>query len=371
MRVDMRSFLKLSSFSLLIVAVFLAGCAHMPPPRPVVSSTLLSSRLTIGSMNYLPYSAIARELGGQTHWDPEAQVWSITQGSHRLRASPQMPVVVIDDAVHPLETPPVLQDGELLLPESVWRRWLSSWVVPVQPSPSFPHPMGPYPFQTIILDAGHGGYDVGAIGRSGLREKSVTLDIALRLRDLLERDGFRVVMTRSNDHFIPLSRRSEIANREEEGLFISIHANASRRRSVSGFEVYRLADNADDYARSVAAVGSGSLPRGISESVSPETQAIVWDLLYTEHRAGSSELAGSVCWGLKDSRIPFQNRGVKSARFAVLKGSRMPAVLIEVGFLSHPAEESRLRTAAYRQQLAEGIRKGIVAFESNYERHAS
>ncbi len=356
----------------LLIILLLAGCAHVPPRPAPIGSSLLAARLTIGSVNYLPSSLVAKELGATVQVDPETQVWSIASGSHRLHGSPQIPAVVIDDAVHSLEAPPLLQDGELLLPESVWTRWLSSWRASArQSSAGFPRPIGPYPFKTIVLDPGHGGYDVGALGRNGLREKTVVLDVALRLRDLLERDGFHVVMTRSDDHFISLSRRSEIANREGEGLFISIHANASRRRSASGFEVYRLADNADDYARSMNAVDSGSLPPGIGDSVSPKTQAIVWDLLYTEHRAGSTELAGSVCWALKSNHIPSQNRGVKSARFAVLKGSRMPAVLIEVGFVTHPAEAARLRTAGYRQQLAEGIRKGIVAFEADYERHST
>ena len=219
----------------------------------------------------------------------------------------------------------------------------------------------------VSLDAGHGGHDPGAIGRAGLREKSVTLDITRRLRDLLEQEGFRVVMTRDQDRFISLSQRSEVANRQKADLFVSIHANASRRRSISGFEVYYLSEATDDHARAIEAAENALLPSEVGESTPKGTQAIVWDLLYTEYRAESTELAAQVCRGLTKSQIPSQNRGVKSARFAVLKGARMPAILIEVGFVSHLAEEARLRTATYRQRVAEGIRNGILAFQEDYE----
>jgi len=198
----------------------------------------------------------------------------------------------------------------------------------------------------------------------------VTLDVALRLRELLERDGFRVLMTRSTDRFIPLSRRSEIANRENGDLFISIHANASRRRSISGFEVYYLSEATDDHARALEAAENVVLPAEVGETGSREIDTIVWDLLHTEYRAESREIASSVCRGLSSRRLLSPNRGVKSARFAVLKGSRMPAVLVEVAFVSHPGEEARLRKWEYRQRIAEGIREGIVGFKDEYDKRA-
>ena len=136
--------------------------------------------------------------------------------------------------------------------------------------------------------------------------------------------------------------------------------------------MYYLSEATDDHARALQAAENASLPQEMAEGVeSEETEAIVWDLLYTEHRAESTELAASVCRGLKRERIPSQNRGVKSARFAVLKGSRMPAILVEIGFITHKAEEARLRSASYRQVLAEGIRSGIVAFRNHYDQQQS
>ncbi len=341
----------------------MAGCGTTPPPRPAAASSsfLSTHRITLGSAGFLPASAVVAQLKGQAQWDPESQVWSIAVGPHELRAAPQMSVVLVDGVAQPVAAAPVMRDGELLLPEGVWSQWLSRWAVPVPPR-QVSRPSSR--IRTIVVDAGHGGNDPGAIGRNGLREKSVTLDIALRLQKLLEQDDFRVVMTRASDRFVSLGRRSEIANQEGADLFVSIHANASRRRSISGYEVYFLSEATDDHARALEAAENTALPEQVGQTGSSQTEAIVWDLLYTEHRAESTELAAAICRGLKQSARTSQNRGVKSARFAVLKGSRMPAVLVEVGFISHPTEEQRLRQAEYREAIAEGVRRGILAFHA-------
>ncbi len=324
----------------------------------------MANRIEIGNSAYLPSSALEKELKGEGRWDLESQVWTLTTGAHELKAVPQMSVVLIDGAPFECPTPPVLREGELFLPEGLWNQGVARWTLPAPPGRIAPPALR---LGTIILDAGHGGRDPGAIGRNGLREKSVTLDVALRLRDLLEQDGFRVVMTRDEDRFVSLPRRSAIANTEGGDLFVSIHANASRRRSISGYEVYYLSEATDDHARALEAAENVSLPTEVGESVPSEAEAIVWDLLYTEQRAESLELASSICQGLR-RELPSQNRGVKSARFAVLKGTRMPSILIEVGFITHPAEEARFHAAAYRQRLAEGIRNGIRNFKAEHER---
>lgn len=342
-----------------ICMALLAGCATAPP-RPTAPFFPAAQRIWIASKPYLPYSAFLKTGQVKGSWDPEAFVWTLNVGRHELRASPQMAVVIVDGSAEEIPAPPLLRDGELLLPDLVWNRWVGRWAAQQPPLPSDFLPG----LKTIVLDAGHGGHDPGAIGRSGLREKAVTLDVALRLKGLLEREGFQVVMTRDRDRFISLSQRSQMANRQEADLFVSIHANAARIRSISGFEVYALSEATDDHARALEAAENASLPLEGGQAVASETEAIVWDLLYTEHRAESMELAAQVCRGLR-GRLPSQNRGVKTARFAVLKGSRMPAILIEVGFVSHPAEEQRLRNSSYRQHLAEGIRDGILVFRES------
>ena len=344
-------------------AVFLAGCATAPPPRaPSGASFLAAHRVQIGSAGYLPVDAVARELQGQEQWDAEAQVWHLALGGHELRAAAQMPVVLVDGAAFSVQPAPLIRGGRLYLPERIWSDVLAHWRLPERPAAPARR------LRTIVIDAGHGGHDPGAQGRGGLKEKNVTLDIARRLRDLLVQDGFRVVMTRYDDRFIPLYGRTAIANREGADLFISVHANASRRQAVSGFEAYYLSEATDDHARAMEAAENASLPGEMDNGVTRETEAILWDLLYTENRAESSDLAAHICRGMAGVGLLSRNRGIKSARFAVLKGTRMPAVLVEVGFISHPSEESRLRDAGHRQRVAGGIRRGILGFRDEIQR---
>ena len=349
--------------TLLLAALFMSGCATTPHHRGAfLPAPLAAQRIRIGRTAYLPLSALVQELRAQQSVDPDSRVWSVEVGPHKMRVAPLIKAAVVDGAVLDLPDAPVLQEGELFLPESFWSRWFSAWVVPAPVSPAGRR------LKTIVLDPGHGGRDPGAIGRNGIREKQLTLDIALRLREILERDGFRVIMTRSDDTFISLQRRAEIANEANADLFVSIHANASKRKGISGFEVYYLSDATDDHARALESVENGDLPVDTKARMSADTQVIVWDLLNSAYRTQSRDLADAVCRGLRSVRVPFENRGVKSARFAVLKGSRMPAVLIEVGFITNPSEGSSLKMPGYRQRLADGIRHGIGTFRMNDER---
>jgi len=332
---------------------------------PPLSPLLVSSRVSVSGVSYFPSFAVARELGAQEQWDSSTQVWRLTAGSHELKLAAQMPVALVDGTPVTLLAPPVMVNGRLLLPERLWADQLSKWRL-FAPT----HPAGPgYHLRIIVVDAGHGGHDPGASGRMGLKEKTLTLDVARRLRDLLQQDGFRVILTRSDDRFIPLTGRPAIANRAGADLFISIHANASRSRTADGFEAYYLSEATDDNARALEAAENADLPKEMGASAVPtQTQAILWDLLYTEHRTESSELASHICRGMTGSSLLSRSRGVKSARFAVLKGARMPAVLVEVGFLTHPSEEAHMRRPEYRQRIADGIRRGVLAFRNELER---
>lgn len=350
-----------------LVVVFsvslLAGCVTVPSPRPGLTPSLAAQRLFFDSVPYLPVSALVQELQGRETWDAQAQICYLTSGGHELRLAPQMPVALLDGTVVELPSAPRMEQGRLLVPERVWSDWLSRWRPPAKVSP----PAGER-IRTIVLDPGHGGHDPGAGGRGGLKEKNVVLDVAKRLRDLLTQDGFRVILTRYDDRFIPLNGRPGIANREGADLFISIHANSSRSRAASGYEAYYLSEATDDQARALESSENASLPEEVGQPISSRSEAILWDLLYTENRLESLELASFACRGLGGQGLPVKSRGVKSARFVVLKGARMPAVLVEVGFISNSYEEARMRRPEYRQQLAEGIRKGVLSFRSRAEK---
>jgi N-acetylmuramoyl-L-alanine amidase len=218
-----------------------------------------------------------------------------------------------------------------------------------------PQDLGLGPVRTIVLDAGHGGHDPGT-SHFGLREKHLTLDVARRLRAQLEAAGFRVVMTRDADRFIPLSQRAAVANRLGADLFVSVHANANRSRSVSGAEVY--------YPRDTVVGPSAAWPPWVAPSEigvpSQSIRHILWDLVLSRNRARARQLSAQVCQAMRQELdVPCKRR---QARFVVLREARMPAVLVEVGYVSNPTENERLRNSEYRQAAARSIARGIVAY---------
>lgn len=172
----------------------------------------------------------------------------------------------------------------------------------------------------IVLDAGHGGNDPGAIGRSGLKEKDVNLDIARRVANILRADGVNVVMTRSSDKFIPLPKRVDIANHSQADMFVAIHSNANRVRSLNGFEIYYVAPSVSDSNRAQEAARYASLdiPSSCFASNSMNLKATLWDMIYTYNRAESIALSRSVCKAMEDS-LGVRILGVKAARFEVLR----------------------------------------------------
>jgi N-acetylmuramoyl-L-alanine amidase len=206
----------------------------------------------------------------------------------------------------------------------------------------------------IALDAGHGGWDEGTIGRRGLMEKDLALDIVARLGKLLEdRLGADVIYTRRDDTYIPLEKRAEIANLSQVDFFVSIHANYSDLPSARGIETY--------YANTYSSVNART--PGADATV----QTVNWTNVDIKEKALESQrLAASVQKSLYGRLVSensgLRNRGVKRASYVVLTGTTMPAVLTEVSFMSSPADEKSLQRAAYRQRIAEALYKGIAGY---------
>ncbi len=212
------------------------------------------------------------------------------------------------------------------------------------------------PIRTIVLDPGHGGQDPGT-SHYGLKEKHLVLDISRRLRVSLEQAGYTVVMTRDADQFIPLSRRPGAANRLRADLFVSIHINANRNARVSGAEVY--------YPRLSTVGGISAWPPAVTAAeigiASTTVKQVLWDLVLGRTRFQSRRLASAVCRSMhEDLHVPC--RAVKPARFVVLREAWMPAVLVEVGYVSNRAEASRLARAEYRQAAARAITNGVLSY---------
>jgi len=212
---------------------------------------------------------------------------------------------------------------------------------------------------TVVVDPGHGGRDPGAIGPTGLKEKDVVLKIAKRVRDKIRRRlGWRVVLTREGDRYIPLEQRTAIANARKGDLFLSIHCNASRRRSRRGVETYFLSFTTDKQALRLAARENGVPPSKIDA-----LQLILYDLMLRakveESRKFALHVQRELVRSLRRRYARVINLGVKQAPFLVLVGAKMPSILAEVSFISNRTEERRLRDPRYLDLLAEGITQGL------------
>lgn len=218
----------------------------------------------------------------------------------------------------------------------------------------------------VVIDPGHGGHDPGAIGPRGSREKDVTLDIAKRLKRILEeRYNLVVYLTRNNDKYLELKERTEIANRKKADLFISIHANASRNRKTRGVETYLLNWTNNEEALRVAARENAISFERMKKSQT-ELGMILTSLQREQKRDESLKLAHyiqhSLVGSLSSHYKRIYNLGVKQALFYVLVDAEMPSVLVEVGFISNPHEERLLRNIKFRQTTAEAIAKGIFRY---------
>ena len=227
------------------------------------------------------------------------------------------------------------------------------------PAPEYaPVTAGPSP---IVIDPGHGGKDTGAVSDSGLTERDLTLAVARRLAGELRARGHQVRLTRDNGEGRALTDRTAIANRVEAEVFVSLHANASNFSSVKGSETYYM--SLDDQATDEASAALAELENeaGGEADERSDLDLILWDLAQASVLNESAVLALEVQTRL-NALSNIRDRGVKQAPFVVLTGATMPAILVEVGFLSNPAEAKRLATPEHQQALAGAIAQGIDAF---------
>lgn len=211
----------------------------------------------------------------------------------------------------------------------------------------------------IIIDAGHGGKDPGAIGASGTHEKEIVLDISKRLYSILRKEGFDVTLTRDDDTFISLQKRTEIASQHKADLFVSIHANSSRSRNARGVEVFSSKSlTFSDKNEEQRIKNHRLLFKELNMKSDQNVGKIVSDLLYDYKIAESTVVAKTIADNMHRG-MKTKLRGTKESRFFVLRNNLMPAVLVEVGFLSNYREEKLLKGAGYRQRTAAAIAKGI------------
>jgi N-acetylmuramoyl-L-alanine amidase len=262
-------------------------------------------------------------------------------------ANPHRLVIDVVPSSDPLTAPPVESTPGLALP------------LPTPPRPAQPRGKS---FKTIVIDPGHGGKDPGARGQRGTEEKDITLNVALKLRDLLSKQpGIRVLMTRDRDEFVELEDRAKFANGQEADLFVSIHVNSHPQRSVKGIEIYHFGEAKDQRALEVAARENGTP----LNSTGVGWEYLVADLLTAKKFEASLELA----WTAKEAMVTNLNgryslvdHGVKTAPFYVLRFTSMPSILAEIAYISNSAEEDMLRTGLFTTRVAEALMEGVNTF---------
>lgn len=226
----------------------------------------------------------------------------------------------------------------------------------------------------VVIDAGHGGKDPGAIGASGLQEKDVVLPVALALRDDLEKlDGLEVYLTRDTDVFVPLRERTKFANSRKADLFISIHANSisgnKKKNQIKGYKVYFLSQAKNEEDKRVAMIENSVIEFEEETEGNGFLESILTDMANNEYLTESQDLSicieGAFAGALQEVRK--LHRGVGQANFWVLNGAYMPSVLIEIAFISNPSEEKLLRTEKFQRRVAGAIAEAITEFRRKYE----
>jgi N-acetylmuramoyl-L-alanine amidase len=336
---------------------------------------------------------LAQALGGQSELRGRGE-YLLTVADLNITVTAAVPFVRIGDKTLPLTAEPLTRGGKLYLPYSfvsdflprvasgvtfdsrraVLQRRVAA-ILPPRPTPGTPRPF------TVVVDAGHGGPDRGMHGPIGanweIREKDITLDVALALRDVLTERGVSVIMTRSTDTLIALSDRGRIANAKKGDVFVSVHVNAANPNwrqpgAARGFETYFLSEARTEDARRVEAMENEVVKYEIASDVKPNDPLsfIVHDMEQNQHLRESSELASTVQRSLAKMH-PGPNRGVKQAGFRVLVTAFMPAVLVEIGFGTNPAEARYLRDPKRQREIATAIADGTMSYLAAYQRRSN
>lgn len=315
-------------------ALVLAACAAPAHAR----------QIQVKGQPYIDLDLVGRSFGMQPYWLKGYKTFRLRSQWTTVDVDKKSRVLKMNGMPVYLGFPTVESQGALFIAEADYRHVLQSLLTP-QVFPDVPA------LRRIVLDPGHGGRDSGAINPAyGLEEKELALDVSLRLKTLLEEGGYEVVLTRNDDRYIPLEQRPRIANRARADLFVSIHFNAAASSSASGFETFALTPQhqASSQFRNVTAADAVSY---MGNAFDPWNTLLGYALQRSlVHHGGGPD------------------RGLKRARFLVLKHLQCPGVLVELGFMSHSESARKMRSNVYRQTLAQSLFDGIVLYHQRIQR---
>jgi len=384
------SYIKIIIFFIIIPALF--DVASAAKGVPVIK---------IGGRDYIPLYSIIEEFNIENSFDVTFQKGRLYYKSHYVVYKTGYSLLVVDNRIVRLDNPVIRWRGGIYIPvegaviiiDSFFSgmnaqisasRLIIDKKIPFRPDKpvpgdeKLPSASEKDRIGFIIVDPGHGGKDPGAIGKGGLQEKGLTLQISKRVERMLKSrlKDIKIKATRNSDVFIELAERTDIANRELKkginGLFVSIHVNASISSKISGFETYFLSQNpTNEEARKTAALENNViiLERGKDAKKKYDDVDLIEALMMTTQiQRESALLAESIQKSLEKNIKGFRSRGVQRADFFVLRGALMPAVLVEVGFITNSREASFLKRADHQEKIVKGICDGIIDFINEYNK---
>lgn len=330
--------MRIKTAFLVGMAVLLAGCATVPARR-----------------GYPQYIDI-REFAGKYHVRYDIDLFLETvkfEGDSTLiKGLFESPLVYYNGTIYDLKDRIVFKEGNVYIPSAL-KDLLERRFVPARPAL-------PFEINTVILDAGHGGRDPGA-RYAGIEEKSLTLKIVNLLKRELEKYGIRVLLTRDDDRYVSLKKRVKKAHDSSADFFVSIHINASRNRSLNGFEVYYLSERfMNDHTKEIVLKENDSFNNDLSDN----TSQILKDMLSKENITRSLELAHAIYRSA--GRFGLKTRCIRGAPFYVLKYNNLPSLLVEVGYLSNSYERAQLLKGRFISELVEVITLGIISQKKRY-----
>jgi N-acetylmuramoyl-L-alanine amidase len=331
-----------------LMLLTLHGCGG----RPVVAPTLPMG---------IPLEDVCARYHVTWQWDGVTQVVMMEYRGNISRALVGSSTVLIGKQQIILSSPLRRENSTIYVPEDFEAKVLAPFGVPVAglspvESSSRAH--------VIVIDAGHGGKDRGTMASSGMDEKDIVLDVAKRLRTLLESAGLKVIMTRDTDDFISLPERTIIAARSGADLFVSIHVNSNQDHAVSGLLVYYLDTiGKRELSEEQRIENEHTFLQSLSAEDSPTLQAIVTDMMDTLKTTQSQKLAKLIVREAREEPgVKVRGNGIRLCRFFVVRNTLIPAVLVETGFLSNHLEHIKLISSLYRQKMAEVIARGVLDY---------
>jgi len=322
----------------------LSGCVTVSQKSPPLS---------FSSVDYIDIESFCKKHNLKYNFDTIDDIVTLFSPDREIKILLGSHIGSCDGMIFRLEEPPVYFKGKILIPSQLGTAIFSRKLTTFRPL---------FAINTIVIDPGHGGKDPGAISPKKLKEKTVNLSISKYLKAELEKQGFRVFLTRSNDKYLSLKERVVFAKNHNADLFISIHANSNHSRKVQGVEVYYLSPSRlNSQERSLKLAKS----EGFEAKELPfNAKAILWDMLISKNYSFSVELSNILYFNFKN--LGFKVKSPKRAPFYVLRYAYVPSVLVEVGYLSNYYEEKILRKKYYQKQIAETIAFAVNSLKKRY-----